>query len=163
MATLHRPATAYRPYVPYAPHTPHTPHTPRAPRLPPVTLPRTRPAHRAPPGRTLARDLALPLGALGAALLVTALMLTGETAHAAVALAVFALLTVAGSAFARPALVPVVALVSWMFYDGFVVNQRSDLAFQPQDRTGLLVLVLAGVMGAGCAAAVRAVRRHSAG
>ncbi|MCZ1006669.1 hypothetical protein O1L68_07725 [Streptomyces lydicus] len=67
------------------------------------------------------------------------------------------------SSFARPAAVPWVALVSWMFYDGFVLNQRSDLAFQPQDRTGLLVLVLAGVMGAGCAAAVRAVRRHSAG
>ncbi|MFF8790703.1 DUF4118 domain-containing protein [Streptomyces sp. NPDC015125] len=157
MATLHRPATSYRPYLPDAPHTPRAPHIPR------VTLPRTRPAHRAAPGRTLARDLALPLGALGAALLVTALMLTGETAHAAVALAVFALLTVAVSLFARPAAVPVVALVSWMFYDGFVVNQRSDLAFQPQDRTGLLVLLLAGVTGAGCAAAVRAVRRHSAG
>ncbi|PBC85742.1 hypothetical protein SAMN05428945_6805 [Streptomyces sp. 2224.1] len=157
MATLHRPATSYRPHRPYLPHAPCTPHLPR------VALPRTRPAHRAPPGRTLARDLALPLGALGAALLVTALMLTGETAHAALALAVFALLTAAVSSFARPAVVPWVALVSWLFYDGFVLNQRSDLAFQPQDRTGLLVLVLAGVMGAGCAAAVRGVRRHSAG
>ncbi|SED99245.1 hypothetical protein SAMN05428954_1527 [Streptomyces sp. 2112.3] len=157
MATLHRPATSYRPHRPYLPHAPCTPHLPR------VALPCTRPAHRAPPGRTLARDLALPLGALGAALLVTALMLTGETAHAALALAVFALLTAAVSSFARPAVVPWVALVSWLFYDGFVLNQRSDLAFQPQDRTGLLVLVLAGVMGAGCAAAVRGVRRHSAG
>ncbi|WP_241720779.1 DUF4118 domain-containing protein [Streptomyces lydicus] len=157
MATLHRPATSYRPHRPYLPYAPHIP------RLPRLAPPRTRPAHRAPPARSLARDLALPLGALGAALLVTALMLTGERAHAALALAVFALLTVAVSSFARPAAVPWVALVSWMFYDGFVLNQRSDLAFQPQDRTGLLVLVLAGVMGAGCAAAVRAVRRHSAG
>ncbi|MDT0456985.1 DUF4118 domain-containing protein [Streptomyces sp. DSM 41527] len=160
MATLHRPATSYRPHRPYLPHAPHTCRTPHLPRVEP---PRTRPAHRAPPGRTLARDLALPLGALGAALLVTALMPAGETAHAAVALGVFALLTVVVSSFARPAAVPWVALVSWMFYDGFVLNQRSDLAFQPQDRTGLLVLVLAGVMGAGCAAAVRGVRRHSAG
>ncbi|WP_328383534.1 DUF4118 domain-containing protein [Streptomyces sp. NBC_00400] len=160
MATLHRPATSYRPHHPYLPYAPHTRRTSHLPRAAP---PRTRPAHRAPPGHTLTRDLALPLGALGAALLVTALMLTGQTAHAAVALAVFALLTVAVSSLARPAVVPVVALVSWMFYDGFVLNQRSDLAFQPQDRTGLLVLVLAGVMGAGCAAAVRAVRRHSAG
>lgn len=160
MATLHRPATSDRPYVPYAPHTPRTTGAPRLPRAP---LARTRPAHQAPADRTLARDLALPLGALGAALLVTALMLTGKTGHVTVALAVFALLTVAVSLFARPAVVPVVALVSWMFYDGFVLNQRSDLAFQPQDRTGLLVLFLAGVMGAGCAAAVRAVRRHSPG
>ncbi|MGX1759767.1 DUF4118 domain-containing protein [Streptomyces lydicus] len=163
MATLHRPATSYRPHRPQHPYLPYAPHTRRAPNLPRVAPPRTRPAHRVPPGRTLVRDLALPLGALGAALLVTALMLTGERAHAALSLAVFALLTVAVSSFARPAAVPVVALVSWMFYDGFVLNQRSDLAFQPQDRTGLLVLVLAGVMGAGCAAAVRAVRRHSAG
>ncbi|MFG2826256.1 DUF4118 domain-containing protein [Streptomyces sp. NPDC048434] len=154
MATLHRPAPSP------GPHLPHTPDIPRTPHLPRVTLPRTQPAHRAPPGRTLARDLALPLGALGAALLVTALMLTGQRAHAAVALAVFALLTAAVSLLARPVLVPVVALVSWMFYDGFVLNQRSDLAFQPQDRTGLLVLLLAGVTGAGCAAVVRAVRRH---
>ncbi|MFJ5802018.1 DUF4118 domain-containing protein [Streptomyces decoyicus] len=121
--------------------------------------------HTAPAGaadRTLARDLALPLGAVGATLLVTALMLTGGTAHAPVALAVFALLTVAVSLLARPVLMPAVVLVSWMFYDGFVVNQRSDLAFQPQDRTGLLVLLPAGVAGAGCAAAVRAVRRHPA-
>ncbi|MEU6331236.1 DUF4118 domain-containing protein [Streptomyces sp. NPDC047049] len=157
MATLHRPATSYRPHRPYRSYAPRAPHLLR------VAPPRTRPAHRAPPGRTLARDLALPLGALGTALLVTALMLTGETAHAAVALAVFALLTAAVSSFARPAAVPWVALVSWMFYDGFVLNQGSDLAFKPQDRTGLLVLVLAGVMGAGCAAAVRGVRRHSAG
>ncbi|MFD0162605.1 DUF4118 domain-containing protein [Streptomyces decoyicus] len=156
MATLHRPAPSHRPYLSY------TLHIPRTPPFPWVTPPRTHPAPRVPSGRTLARDLALPLGAVGAALLVTALMLTGGTAHAPVAPAVFALLTVAVSLLARPVLMPAVVVVSWMFYDGFVVNQRSDLAFQPQDRTGLLVLLLAGVAGAGCAAAVRAVRRHPA-
>lgn len=150
VATLHRPAPSHRTYLPYAPH------------LPRVTLPRTRPGRRTPPGPALARDLALPLGAVAAALLVAALMLTGESAHAAVALAVFALLTSAVSVPARPVVVPVVALVSWLFYDGFVLHQRSELAFQPQDRTGLLVLLLAGITGAGCAAAVRAVRRHLA-
>ncbi|MFC9231861.1 DUF4118 domain-containing protein [Streptomyces decoyicus] len=156
MATLHRPAPSHRPYVPYTPHIPRTPPFSR------VTLTRTHPAPRVPPERSLARDLALPLGAVGAALLVTALMLTGGTAHAPVALAVFALLTVAVSLLARPVLMPAVVLVSWLFYDGFVVNRRSDLAFQPQDRTSLLVLLLAGLAGAGCAAAVRAVRRHPA-
>ncbi|MFJ9469428.1 DUF4118 domain-containing protein [Streptomyces caniferus] len=158
MATLHRPAPSHRTYLPYAPHLS------RAPRLPRVTLPCTRPGRRTPPGPgpALARDLALPLGAVAAALLVAALMLTGESVHAAVALAVFVLLTVAVSLPARPVVAPAVALVSWLFYDGFVLHQRSDLAFQPQDRTALLVLLLAGITGAGCAAAVRAARRHLA-
>ncbi|MYT14492.1 DUF4118 domain-containing protein [Streptomyces sp. SID4951] len=115
------------------------------------------------PDRTLARDLALPLGAVGAALLVTALMLTGETVHTSAVLALFALLTAAVALRTRPLLVPLAALVSWMFYDGFVLHQRSELAFRPQDRTSLLVFLLAGVLGAACAAAVRAVRRHPAG
>jgi len=156
VAALHRPAPARRTYVP------HASGIPRTPRLPRVAVPRTRPVRRTRPGPgALARDLALPLGALGAALLVTALLLTGTAAHATAALAVFALLTAAVSLLARPVLAPVVALVSWMFYDGFVLNQRSDLAFRPQDRTGLLVLLLAGVTAAGCAAAVRALRRHT--
>ncbi|REK92257.1 DUF4118 domain-containing protein [Streptomyces inhibens] len=127
-----------------------------------MALPRPRLAHRAPPNRTLAGDLALPLGAVGAALLVTALLLTGERTHTTFVLAVFTLLTLGVAALTRPVLVPVVALVSWMFYDGFVLNRSSELAFQPQDRMSLLVLLLAGLAGGGCAAAVRAVRRHSA-
>ncbi|MBM4792769.1 DUF4118 domain-containing protein [Streptomyces sioyaensis] len=114
------------------------------------------------PGRTLGRDLALPLGTVGAALLVTALMLTGGSAPAPVALAAFLLLTVAFSALARPVVVPAVALVSWLFYDGFVLNGHSDLAFRAQDRTSLLMLLLAAAAGACGAAAVRAVRRRSA-
>ncbi|WP_411136096.1 DUF4118 domain-containing protein [Streptomyces sp. C10] len=151
MTALHRPAPAPRPY------------RPRATRFPRVRPPVTHPARQVPPDRTLARDLALPLGAVGAALLVTALMLTGGTAHASAVLALFALLTAAVALRTRPVLVPLAALVSWMFYDGFVLHQRSELAFRPQDRTSLLVLLLAGVLGAGCAAAVRAVRRHPAG
>ncbi|MFC5252327.1 DUF4118 domain-containing protein [Streptomyces nigrescens] len=150
MTTLHRPAPVPRPY------------RPRATPFPRVRPPVTHPARRV-PDRTLARDLALPLGAVGAALLVTALMLTGETVHTSAVLALFALLTAAVSLRTRPLLVPLAALVSWMFYDGFVLHQRSELAFQPQDRTSLLVLLLAGVLGAVCAAAVRAVRRHPAG
>lgn len=150
VTTLHRPAPAPRPS------------RPRRTPFPRVRPPVTHPARQVPDG-TLARDLALPLGAVGAALLVTALMLTGETVHTSAVLALFALLTAAVSLRTRPLLVPLAALVSWMFYDGFVLHQRSELAFRPQDRTSLLVLLLAGVLGAVCAAAVRAVRRHPAG
>ncbi|MFH8634027.1 hypothetical protein ACH4CC_29830 [Streptomyces lydicus] len=158
MAVFPPPLPFHRPHIPRAPR----PGTPRSRALPrPRTVRRT-----ATPGRTLARDLAVPLGACAAALLATGLLLTGRTGHAthpshtAVALAGFALLTLLVSALARPLLMPAVALVSWMFYDGFVLHQRSDLAFQQPDRTGLLVLLLAGAAGAGCAAAVRSLRRR---
>ncbi|MFE0376598.1 DUF4118 domain-containing protein [Streptomyces inhibens] len=160
MAGLHHLDHLVPSHRPRIPHVPRTPGIPRALRA--LALLRPRLAHRAPPNRTLAGDLALPLGAVGAALLVTALLLTGERAHTTFVLAVFTLLTLGVAALTRPVLVPVVALVSWMFYDGFVLNRSSELAFQPQDRTSLLVLLLAGLAGAGCAAAVRAVRRHSA-
>ncbi|MEV6569003.1 DUF4118 domain-containing protein [Streptomyces kronopolitis] len=149
MAVLHRPVPAHRPRV-------HPP-------LPPATAPRTRPARRVPPRGTLARDLALPLGAVGAALLVTALTLTGPGARAPLAPAVFALLTVAVAALARPAVVPGVALVSWLFYDGFVLNGHAELAFGAPDRTGLVVLGCAAAAGGCGAAALRALRRRTAG
>ncbi|WP_432145614.1 DUF4118 domain-containing protein [Streptomyces sp. bgisy084] len=151
MTTLHRPAPPLRPY---------RPHTTQFPQVRPQA---TQPAHRVPPDRTLGRDLALPLGAVGAALLVTALMLTGGTAQTSAALALFALLTLAVSLRARPALAPVAALVSWMFYDGFVLHQHSELAFHTPDRTSLLILLLTATLGAGCAAGVRAVRRRRVG
>ncbi|MFI9051039.1 hypothetical protein [Streptomyces sp. NPDC053427] len=127
-----------------------------------VPLLRPRAAPRTPPVPSLARDLALPVGAVGAALLVAALLLTGEQTHASLALGVFALLTLAVTALARPRPVPVIVLVCWMFFDGFVVNGQAQLRWQPADRTGLLVLAAAGLAGAGSAAAVRGVRRHFA-
>ncbi|WP_406481014.1 DUF4118 domain-containing protein [Streptomyces platensis] len=151
MTTLHRPAPPLRP---------HRPHTTQFPQFRP---PATQPAHRVPPDRTLARDLALPLGAVGAALLVTALLLTGETTHTSAVLALFVLLTLAVALRTRPALAPVAALASWMFYDGFVLHQHSELAFHTPDRTSLLILLLTAATGTGCAAAVRAVRRRPVG
>ncbi|WP_267887921.1 hypothetical protein [Streptomyces sp. NRRL S-337] len=41
-----------------------------------------------------------------------------------------------------------------------MLNGHSDLAFRSPDRTGLLVLLLAALAGAGCAVALRLVRRH---
>lgn len=149
MAVLHRPVPAHRPRF-------HPP-------LPRATASRTRPAHPMPPRATLARDLALPLGAVGAALLVTALTLTGLGASAPLAPVVFVLLTVAVAALARPVVVPGVALVSWLFYDGFALHGHAELALRAQDRTSLVVLCCAAAAGACGAAALRAVRRRAAG
>ncbi|UZJ33645.1 DUF4118 domain-containing protein [Streptomyces endophytica] len=153
MVTLHPPASWGRPHIPHIPQPTRVPPRPAAP-------PHPARVHPAPPGRTLGAELALPLGAVAAALLVTLLLLSGGGTHPAVALGVFALLTLLAAVPARPVLRPAVALVSWLFYDGFVLNGHSDLAFRSPDRTGLLVLLLAALAGAGCAAALRVVRRH---
>ncbi|AJC55261.1 hypothetical protein GZL_02672 [Streptomyces sp. 769] len=105
----------------------------------------------------------MPVGAAAAAVAVTVLLVTGEATHLAFSLVAFALLTVAVAAAARPRLVPAVVLVSWLFFDGFVVQQRAELGWQQTDRLSLWVLAGAGLVGAGCAAAVRAVRIRRGG
>ncbi|PJN39465.1 DUF4118 domain-containing protein [Streptomyces sp. CB02959] len=106
----------------------------------------------------MGRDLALPVGAAVTAVAVTALLVTGQAGHLWLSLAAFALLTVAIAAAARPRLVPAVVLVSWMFFDGFVVHQHAELAWRLTDRTSLWVLAVAGLAGAVCAAAARGAR-----
>ncbi|WP_234326778.1 hypothetical protein [Streptomyces sp. NRRL S-337] len=106
MVTLHPPTSWGRPHLPQSTRGPTRPRPrtaapPRPPRL-----------HRAPPDRTLGAELALPLGAVAAALLVTVLLLAGGGAHPAVALALLALLTLLAAVPARPVLRPAVALVS---------------------------------------------------
>ncbi|MFJ9617551.1 DUF4118 domain-containing protein [Streptomyces noursei] len=162
MATLHHPVPA------------HPPPTPRFPA--PTSRPGRGAGRRAgrgtavgraaaapPPVDELGRDLALPVGAAATAVAVTVLLVTGEAAHLAFSLVAFALLTIAVAAAARPRLVPAVVLVSWLFFDGFVVQQRAELGWQQTDRLSLWVLAGAGLAGAGCAAAVRAVRSRRGG
>ncbi|WP_234430705.1 DUF4118 domain-containing protein [Streptomyces sp. NRRL F-4489] len=137
-------------------------HPPTPPALAPVRAPaasaaprRERPAR---PPDDLGRDLALPVGAAAAAVVATALLATGRAAPLPFALAAFALLTVAVAAAARLRLVPAVVLVSWMFFDGFVVHQRAELAWGQADRTSLWALAAAGLAGAACAGAARTAR-----
>lgn len=130
---------------------------PRPPALRGVAAPAAHAWHRAPPARSLTQDLALPIAAAGAALLVTALVVTGGRAHPLFAPAAFTLLTAWVSTLARPVQVPGVILVGRLFLDGFVVHRMSDLGLRPDDLRALFVLALAGAAGAGCAAVVRAV------
>ncbi|MFE7318426.1 hypothetical protein ACFU7T_35810 [Streptomyces sp. NPDC057555] len=153
MAALHHPVPAHPPPAPH-PAAPRSPRSaPRRPRL--LTW---RALGGAPPADALGRDLALPVGAAATAVVVTALLVTGQAAHLAFSLTAFALLTVAVAAAARTRVVPAVVLVSWAFFDGFVVHQRAELAWQQTDRTSLWVLAGAGLVGAGCAAVTRAAR-----
>ncbi|MFJ9418868.1 DUF4118 domain-containing protein [Streptomyces sp. NPDC101227] len=148
MTAVHHPTPSIRPATRRIPYD--------------VPLLRPHAAPRTPPPSSLARDLALPVCAVGAALLVTALLLTGEYAHTSLALGFFTLPALAVAALARPRLVPVIVLVCWMFFDGFMVNGQAQLGWQQADRTSLLVLAAAGLAGAGGAAAVRAARRRFA-
>ncbi|MFB6568499.1 hypothetical protein [Streptomyces noursei] len=145
MAALHHPLPAH---PPPAPRTRH----PAADVRP---APVARVVGPAPAADALGRDLALPVGTAVTAVAVTALLVTGQAGHRWLSLAAFALLTVGIAAAARPRLVPAVVLVSWMFFDGFVVHQHAELGWQQADRTSLWVLAGAGLAGAVCAAAAR--------
>ncbi|MFE6689311.1 hypothetical protein ACFVFQ_22905 [Streptomyces sp. NPDC057743] len=159
MAALHHPVPAHPPpgtNAPTAALAPHTPRFPRpAPRGPRLLAGRSV---RVAPTADLGRDLALPVGAAASAVAVTTLLVTGQATHFAFSLAAFALLTAAIAAAARPRVVPAVLLVSWMFFDGFVVHQHAELGWQQTDRTSLWILAGAGLAGAVCAAAARAAR-----
>ncbi|WP_282504371.1 hypothetical protein [Streptomyces rhizoryzae] len=124
----------------------------------PGAPPAARTGRAAPRADELGRDLALPVGAAVAAVAVTALLVTGQAAHLTFSLAAFALLTVAVTAAARLRLVPAVVLVSWMFFDGFVVHQRAELAWHQADRASFWVLAAAGLAGAVCAGVARVLR-----
>ncbi|MFF0626937.1 hypothetical protein [Streptomyces sp. NPDC004296] len=157
MAALHHSLPTRPPAAPGAAPVPGAARTRRA-----VAGGRTAAGGRAvgaaPPADELGRDLALPVGAAVTAVAVTALLVTGQAGHLRLSLAAFALLTVAIAAAARPRLVPAVVLVSWMFFDGFVVHQHAELAWRQTDRTSLWVLAVAGLAGAVCAAAARGAR-----
>ncbi|WP_274912647.1 hypothetical protein [Streptomyces sp. WZ-12] len=138
-----------------APTATPTPRFPRpAPRGPRLLAGRS--VRVAPAADDLGRDLALPVGAAASAVAVTTLLVTGQATHFAFSLVAFALLTVAIAAAARPRVVPAVLLVSWMFFDGFVVHQHAELGWQQTDRTSFWILAGAGLSGAVCAATARA-------
>ncbi|MFK0293838.1 hypothetical protein ACIQU6_25675 [Streptomyces sp. NPDC090442] len=155
MAALHHPVPAHPPPGTNAPTATPTPRFPRpAPRGPRLLAGRS--VRVAPTADDLGRDLALPVGAAASAVAVTTLLVTGQATHFAFSLVAFALLTVAVAAAARPRVVPAVLLVSWMFFDGFVVHRYAELGWQQTDRTSFWVLTGAGLLGAVCAAAARA-------
>ncbi|MEU1624379.1 DUF4118 domain-containing protein [Streptomyces sp. NPDC020096] len=106
--------------------------------------------------RTLVSDLVLPVGYASGAVLAAFLGLVGGRGHLWFSVAVFAVLAAGVSAQARVVWAPAVAVVCWLFLDGFMVNRQAELAWRSTDRTGLAVLLVAALAGA----ATGAIARH---
>ncbi|MDF3289131.1 DUF4118 domain-containing protein [Streptomyces silvisoli] len=112
-----------------------------------------RVARRGSRPRTLIGDLVLPVGYASAAVLAAALALGGGRGHPWFSMAVFAVLTAGVAAqTTRMVWAPAVAVVCWLFFDGFLVNRQGELAWRSTDRAGLVVLLVAALVGAVAAA-----------
>ncbi|GAA1915075.1 DUF4118 domain-containing protein [Streptantibioticus ferralitis] len=103
----------------------------------------------------LVSDLVLPLGYASAAVLAAVLELGGGRDHLWFSVAVFAVLTAVFSAQTRVVWAPAVAVVCWLFLDGFMVNSQGELAWRSTDRAGLAVLLVAALAGATTGAITR--------
>lgn len=78
---------------------------------------------------------------IGSASLLPMLGVVGGLHHPAAALAAYCTLSLTVGLHAHPRAVPLAAAVCWLFYDGFVVHQRGELAwdgFTDVYRMGLL-------------------------
>ncbi|MBM7170167.1 DUF4118 domain-containing protein [Streptomyces sp. G44] len=95
----------------------------------------------------------------GSAGLLPVLGLTGGLHHPAAALAAYCALTAVVSAHAHLHAVPLIAAVCWLFYDGFVIHQQGELAWDglaDVHRMGLLIS--ASLLGTATARLHRALR-----
>ncbi|MGW7003551.1 hypothetical protein ACWGCW_12150, partial [Streptomyces sp. NPDC054933] len=93
--------------------------------------------------RTLVSDLVLPVGYASGAVLAAFLGLVGGRGHLWFSVAVFAVLAAGVSAQARVVWAPAVAVVCWLFLDGFMVNPHAQQGWRWTDRTRLGVLLVA--------------------
>jgi hypothetical protein len=74
--------------------------------------------------------------------------LTGGTRHPAAALAAYGLLTAVVAASTRPAAAAGVALIAWMFDDGFIDGRYADLSWHGTVDARRLAILLAAAAAA---------------
>ncbi|MBT2526321.1 hypothetical protein J7E91_12940 [Streptomyces sp. ISL-99] len=99
----------------------------------------------------------------GSAGLLPVLGLTGGLQHPAPALAAYCTLTAIVSVHAHLHAAPFIAAVCWLFYDGFVIHQQGELAWDglaDVNRMGLLIS--ASLLGTVTARLNRALRYRRA-
>jgi hypothetical protein len=117
-------------------------------------------APRAAPGR---RAWPVPYGLLaayaGAAVVTAGLVLAAGTRHPAAALVAYGLLAAIVAAHTRPAAAVGVALIVWLFDDGFIIGRHAHLSWHgAADARWLIILLAAGAMGSMLGARIRAAR-----
>jgi hypothetical protein len=92
----------------------------------------------------------------GAAVVTALLVLAGGTRHTAAALVAYGLLAAVVAAHTRPAAATGVALVAWMFDNGFIIGRHAHLSWHgAADVRPLVVLLAAAAMGSVLGSRVR--------
>ncbi|HEY7432970.1 MAG TPA: hypothetical protein VH641_19785 [Streptosporangiaceae bacterium] len=124
-----------------------------------------------PQGSASARRAANPRWPLSSALLAAytggaavtlAAIAAGATRHPAAALVAYGVLTGVLCLGSRPLLMPAIAIISWLFDDGFIVGRHADLAWHgAADVRRLAILLAAAAAGSTAGALLR--RRHPPG
>jgi hypothetical protein len=118
----------------------------------PADTPRARRA--APPLWPLSS--ALLAAYAGAAAVTVAAVVAGATRHPVAALTAYAVLAGAICLGSRPLLVPAIAIITWLFDDGFIVGRHADLAWHgAPDLRRLAILLAAAAAGSAVGAVLR--------
>jgi hypothetical protein len=99
----------------------------------------------------------------GSAAVTAVIVVAGGTRHPAAAMVAYGLLAAVVAAHTRPAAAAGVALIAWMFDDGFIVGRHADLSWHgAADVRRLVILLAAGATGGWLGSRIRAARRGPA-
>jgi hypothetical protein len=102
-------------------------------------------------------------GYAGAAAVTAVLVLASGTRHPAAALAVYGLLAAVVAAHTRPSAAAGVALVVWMFDNGFIIGRHAHLSWHGDaDVRRLVILLAAAAAGSVLGSRIRVARGEPA-
>jgi hypothetical protein len=99
----------------------------------------------------------------GSAAVTAVVVVAGGTRHPAAATVAYGLLAALVAAHARPAAAAGVALVAWLFDNGFIVGRHAHLAWHgAADARRLVILLAAAAIGSTVGSRIRAARQGPA-
>lgn len=90
----------------------------------------------------------------GGAAVTVAAVVAGATRHPAAAMVAYAVLAVLICLGSRPLLVPAIAIIIWLFDDGFIVGRHADLAWHGMADLRRLAILLAAAAASGAVGAL---------
>jgi hypothetical protein len=109
---------------------------------------RASPCHALPAHHCWPASSGLLAAYAGSAAVTAVAALAGGTRHPAAALAAYGLLAAVVAASTRPAAAAGVALIAWMFDDGFIVGRHADLSWHGAADARRLAVLLAAAAAA---------------
>jgi hypothetical protein len=99
----------------------------------------------------------------GSAAVTAVVVVAGGTRHPAAAMVAYGLLAAIVAAHTRPAAAAGVALIAWLFDNGFIIGRHAHLSWHgAADIRRLVILLAAGAVGSMLGFHIRAARQGSA-